>query len=67
MLILLFCVFSHGSDQSLLRHILIEKGGSFAIRNAGHGGNSYWVVDGKRASTANVPLAEAYQFTIVKK
>ena len=48
-------------------YILIEKGGSFAIRNAGHGGNSYWVVDGKRASTANVPLAEAYQFTIVKK
>ena len=48
-------------------YILIEKGGSFAIRNAGHGGNSYWVVDGKRASTANVPLAEAYQFTIVKR
>jgi hypothetical protein len=48
-------------------YILFEKGGAFAIRNAGHGGSNFWVVDGNRASTANIPLAEAYQFTIVKK
>ena len=48
-------------------YILLEKGGVFAIRNAGNGGNNFWVVNGKHTSTANIPLAEAYQFTIVKK
>ena len=48
-------------------YVLLEKGGVFAIRNAGNGGSNFWVVDGKHPSTANVPLAEAYQFTIVKK
>ena len=48
-------------------YILIEKGGVFAIRNAGNGGTNFWIVNGKHPSTANIPLAEAYQFTIVKK
>ena len=48
-------------------YILLEKGGTFAIRNAGNGGTHFWVVNGKHPSTANIPLAEAYQFTIVKK
>ena len=48
-------------------YILLEKGGAFAIRNAGNGGTNFWVVDGNHASTANIPLAEAYQFTVVKK
>ena len=48
-------------------YILQEKGGVFSIRNAGHAGNNYWVVDGKYASTANIPWAESFQFKIVKK
>ena len=48
-------------------YILLEKGGAFAIRNAGNGGTNFWIVNGKHTSTANIPLAEAYQFTIVKK
>ena len=48
-------------------YILLEKGGAFAIRNAGNGGTNFWIVNGKHPSTANIPLAEAYQFTIVKK
>ena len=48
-------------------YVLLEKGGAFAIRNAGNGGTNFWVVNGKHTSTANIPLAEAYQFTIVKK
>ena len=48
-------------------YILLEKGGTFAIRNAGKGGTHFWVVNGKHPSTANIPLAEAYQFTVVKK
>ena len=48
-------------------YILLEKGGTFAIRNAGNGGTHFWIVNGKHPSTANIPLAEAYQFTIVKK
>ena len=48
-------------------YVLLEKGGAFAIRNAGNGGTNFWIVNGKHTSTANIPLAEAYQFTIVKK
>ena len=48
-------------------YVLLEKGGAFAIRNAGNGGTNFWIVNGKHPSTANIPLAEAYQFTIVKK
>ena len=48
-------------------YVLLEKGGVFAIRNAGNGGTNFWIVNGKHTSTANIPLAEAYQFTIVKK
>ena len=48
-------------------YVLLEKGGAFAIRNAGNGGTNFWIVNGKHISTANIPLAEAYQFTIVKK
>ena len=48
-------------------YVLLEKGGTFAIRNAGNGGTNFWIVNGKHPSTANIPLAEAYQFTIVKK
>lgn len=48
-------------------YILLEKGGAFAIRNAGNGGTNFWIVNGKHPSTANIPLAEAYQFTIVKR
>ena len=48
-------------------YILLEKGGTFAIRNAGKGGTHFWIVNGKHPSTANIPLVEAYQFTIVKK
>ena len=48
-------------------YVLQEKGGMFSIQNAGNAGRNYWVIDGKHPSTANVPLAEAYQFTIVKK
>ena len=48
-------------------YILLEKGGAFAIRNAGNGGTHFWIVNGKHPSTATIPLAEAYQFTIVKK
>lgn len=45
-------------------YVLTEQNGKFAIRNAGNGGNSYWIVDGKRLGTANIPTAEAYQLTI---
>ena len=45
-------------------YILLEKGGIFAIRNAGNGGNSFWIVNGKHPSTANIALGEAFQFTI---
>ena len=48
-------------------YILQEKGGMYSIRNAGNGGNSYWMVNGKHPSTANIPWAESFQFTIVKK
>jgi hypothetical protein len=48
-------------------YILQEKGGMFSIRNAGHGGNSYWMVNGKYPSTANIPLAESFLFKIVEK
>jgi hypothetical protein len=48
-------------------YVLLEKGEVFAIRNAGNGGTNFWIVNGKHPSTANIPLAEAYQFTIVKK
>lgn len=45
-------------------YILLEKGGTFAIRNAGNGGNSYWIVNGKHPATANIAQGEAYQFRI---
>ena len=48
-------------------YILQEKGGFFSIRNAGNGGNNYWIVDGKHISTANIPAAESFQFKIVSK
>ena len=48
-------------------YILQEKGGLFSIRNAGNGGNNYWIVDGKHISTANIPAAESFQFKIVNK
>jgi hypothetical protein len=47
-------------------YVLTEQNGKFAIRNAGNGGSSYWIVDGNRPGTANIPIAEAYQFTIKK-
>ncbi|MBR4996889.1 MAG: beta-N-acetylglucosaminidase domain-containing protein [Bacteroidaceae bacterium] len=48
-------------------YVLTEKGGSYAIRNAGNGGSNYWIVNGKHISTANIPAAESYQFQIVVK
>ena len=48
-------------------YILQEKGGFFSIRNAGNGGNNYWIVDGKHISTANIPAAESFHFKIVNK
>ena len=48
-------------------YVLTEKGGSYAIRNAGNGGSNYWIVNGKHISTANIPTAESYQFQIVVK
>ena len=48
-------------------YVLTEKGGAYAIRNAGNGGSSYWIVNGKHISTANIPTAESYQFQIVVK
>ena len=48
-------------------YVLQEKGGMFSIQNAGNAGRNYWVIDGKHPSTANVPLAESFQFSIVKK
>ena len=48
-------------------YVLTEKGGAYAIRNAGNGGSNYWIVNGKHISTANIPTAESYQFQIVKK
>ena len=48
-------------------YILQEKGGMYSIRNAGHGGNNYWVVDGNHPSTANIPWAESFLFKITKK
>ena len=48
-------------------YVLQEKGGMYSIRNAGHGGSNYWVIDGNHPSTANIPWAESFQFTIVKK
>ena len=48
-------------------YILQEKGGVYSIRNAGHSGNNYWVIDGSHLSTANVPLSESFLFQIVKK
>lgn len=47
-------------------YVLTEQNGKFAIRNAGNGGTSFWIVEGNRTGTANIPLAEAYLFTIVK-
>ena len=47
-------------------YVLQEKGGMFSIQNAGNAGRNYWVVDGKHPSTANVPLAESFLFSIVK-
>lgn len=46
-------------------YILQEKGGLFSIRNAGNGGNNYWIVNGRYPSTANIPLAESFLFKIV--
>jgi hypothetical protein len=48
-------------------YVLQEKGGMFSIQNAGNAGRNYWVIDGKHPSTANVPLAESFLFSIVKK
>ena len=48
-------------------YVLQEKGGMYSIRNAGHGGNNYWVVDGNHPSTANIPWAESFLFKIEKK
>ena len=48
-------------------YMVQEKGGMFSIRNAGNGGNNYWIVNGRHPSTANIPLAESFQFSIVKK
>ena len=48
-------------------YVLQEKGGMFSIQNAGNAGRNYWVVDGKHPSTANIPLAESFLFSIVKK
>ena len=48
-------------------YVLTEKGGAYAIRNAGNGGSNYWIVNGKHISTANISTAESYQFQIVKK
>jgi len=45
-------------------YVLTEQNGKFAIRNAGNGGTNFWIVNGKHPSTANIPIAEAYQFTI---
>ena len=45
-------------------YVLTEQNGKFAIRNAGNGGSSYWIINGNRPGTANIPVAEAYQFTI---
>ena len=47
-------------------YVLTEQNGKFAIRNAGNGGSQFWIVDGKRLSTANIPVAEAYLWTITK-
>ena len=48
-------------------YVLTEQNGKFAIRNAGNGGSSYWIVNGKHISTANIPAAESYQFQIEVK
>lgn len=48
-------------------YVLQEKGGVFSIRNAGHGGNNYWMIEGKHPSTANIPWAESFLFKIVKE
>ena len=48
-------------------YVLQEKGGVFSIRNAGNGGNNYWILSGKHLSTANIPAAESFQFQIVTK
>ena len=48
-------------------YVLQEKGGVFSIQNAGNAGRNYWVIDGKHPSTANIPLAESFLFSIVKK
>ena len=48
-------------------YVLQEKGGVYSIRNAGNAGRNYWVVDGNHPSTANIPLVESFQFSIVKK
>ena len=48
-------------------YVLQEKGGMYSIRNAGNGGNNYWIINGNHISTANIPLAESFQFQIIKK
>ena len=45
-------------------YVLTEQNGKFAIRNAGNGGSQFWIVNGKHPATANIPAAEAFQFTI---
>ena len=45
-------------------YVLTEQNGKYAIRNAGNGGSQYWIVNGKHPATANIPVAEAFQFTI---
>ncbi|MBQ2969275.1 MAG: beta-N-acetylglucosaminidase domain-containing protein [Bacteroidaceae bacterium] len=47
-------------------YVLTEQNGKFAIRNAGNGGSQFWIVNGKQPGTANIPTAEAYQWTITK-
>ena len=47
-------------------YVLTEQNGKYAIRNAGNGGSQFWIVNGKHPATANIPVAEAYQFTIEK-